>query len=200
VKDVAGTLRRIDEQITAHTQSINRSRLEIARLQETRIVLMGLAEEDILVAEQARQERLSGGSNGHSVPKLIVRPEGWGDLVNGDDEGSASKAIKEGTLNKSGNLRGMVGPATRAKRSHHKKPQGHPKTGGKHRLHWDEIQTLLKTNPKSQFDIEAILQRLGLPDYHGKQRQPIYQALYEMRKQGLIQRPSSGVYQIAATQ
>jgi hypothetical protein len=101
IKDVQGTLKRIDEQITAHNQSIARSRLEIARLQETRLVLMGLAEEDILVAEQAKMERAGLINGQHSVPKLIVRKVGTG-----DEEGSASKAAKLG-LNSAGNRRGM---------------------------------------------------------------------------------------------
>jgi len=104
IKDPQGTLRRIDEQINAHNQSIAISRLEIARLQETRLVIMGLAEEDLVAAEQAKMERHGAIAGAHAVPKLIVRKEGFG-----DEEGSASKAAKLG-LNKTGNRRGMNHP------------------------------------------------------------------------------------------
>ena len=106
MKDVAATLRRIDEQITGYNQQIARARVEIARLQETRLVLSGLAEEDVILAEQAKQEARGVINGSHARPVLIVRKVGTG-----DEEGSASKAAKLGlSVNKNGDRRGMNNP------------------------------------------------------------------------------------------
>lgn len=72
MKDVVGMLRRIDEEITGHNQRIALSRLEIMRLQETRLTLMGLAEQDEAAkAFAAGQPSLLAGSS--AKPVLIVR-------------------------------------------------------------------------------------------------------------------------------
>lgn len=79
MKDVQATLRRIDEEITGHHQQIARHRVEIARLQETRLVLMGIAEGDMAAAERASQERVHTINGAHARPVLIVRKEGSGE-------------------------------------------------------------------------------------------------------------------------
>lgn len=79
MKDVQATLRRIDEEITGHHQQIARHRVEIARLQETRLVLMGIAEGDMAAAERASQQRVHTINGAHARPVLIVRKEGSGE-------------------------------------------------------------------------------------------------------------------------
>jgi len=79
MKDVQATLRRIDEEITGHHQQIARHRVEIARLQETRLVLMGIAEGDAAAHERASQERVHTINGAHARPVLIVRKEGSGE-------------------------------------------------------------------------------------------------------------------------
>lgn len=68
------TLKRIDDEITQHRQQIAAHQVHIARLEDTRRVLMGLVEED-QTAAQARREgpppTLTNGS--HAKPMLIVR-------------------------------------------------------------------------------------------------------------------------------
>lgn len=79
MKDVEGTLRRIDEEITGHKQNIARSQVEVMRLQETRLVLMGIAEGDAAAHEQAKAERVHTINGSHAKPVLIVRREGAGE-------------------------------------------------------------------------------------------------------------------------
>jgi hypothetical protein len=75
MKDVAGTLKRIDDEIVHRKQQIAMHQVEIARLQDTRLVLVGLVEEDIATAEAARMER--AGVIGHQPqpqrPMIVVR-------------------------------------------------------------------------------------------------------------------------------
>src|SRR5207249_2226922 len=71
--DIQSTLRRLDEEIVGHKQQIARSQVEIARLQDTRMVLMRLAEDDIAHAEAERAERAGMIAGEHAKPVLIVR-------------------------------------------------------------------------------------------------------------------------------
>jgi hypothetical protein len=186
MKDVQATLRRIDEQITAHTQSINRSRLEITRLQETRIVLMGLAEEDIITAEAERQHRLGGGMNGHAAPKLIVRPEGWNGLAGDEEDGSASAAAKYG-LNKAGDTRGMH-PKNREKR---KSPLPNAQSGqGLFRI---KVVKLLSDGEAMTYPEMA--RYFGLPS-SVKARKPLQNAVYNMARAGQLHRDAERRYSL----
>jgi hypothetical protein len=77
MKDVQATLRRLDEEIVGHKQQIARHQVEIARLQDTRMVLMHLVESDQEAAEAARREERVNLINGqHAKPVLIVRKTG----------------------------------------------------------------------------------------------------------------------------
>lgn len=81
VKDVTATLRRLDEEITGHRQRIAMSQVEICRLEDTRRVLMSIAETDMAMKEAAERgeesrRRLNGA---HAAPVLIVRKTGSGD-------------------------------------------------------------------------------------------------------------------------
>lgn len=81
MKDVQATLRRIDEEIVGHKQQIAMHQVELVRLQDTRNVLMGLAEADIAHAESAKAERVNASlmAGEHAKPMLIVRPTGSGE-------------------------------------------------------------------------------------------------------------------------
>lgn len=177
MKDVQATLRRIDEEITGHTQQIARHRVEIARLQETRLVLMNLAEGDIVAAHATREERAGVINGAHAKPMLIVRKVGTG-----DEEGTASKALKEGRdysaeyarrgLNKAGNKRGL-------------KTKGNKRDGSARALYRERVLATLK-------DGEAMT-GTELGDYFGlprtsKERKPLQNALYYMQISGLVHR------------
>jgi len=183
MKDIQATLKRIDEQITGHHQTIARVRVEIAKLQEARLTLMGLAEEDIAAAGYAREERQGVINGSHAKPMLIVRKVGTG-----DENGSASKAAKNGVpVNKSGNRRGMDQPRG-------KKPRG----SGSHGKYKTALVNILKGG--AELSIEAMIARLGEGPKHGKDRQPIYQALYELKRDKVLHSPSGpGSYQIGAS-
>lgn len=73
MKDITATLRRIDEELTATRQQIAALQVSIVRLEDTRRVLMGLAEAD-QAAEAHRGDALLPGSSAR--PQLIVRPTG----------------------------------------------------------------------------------------------------------------------------
>jgi len=73
MKDVSSTLRRIDEEIVGHKQRIAFSQVEIARLQDTRQVLMRLVEDDQHAEEESKLERLRIINGAHAKPELIVR-------------------------------------------------------------------------------------------------------------------------------
>lgn len=68
------TLKRIDDEITERRQRIAAWQVEIARLEDTRRVLMGLAEADQM-AHAARHEPTPSvlGNGSHGKPMLIVR-------------------------------------------------------------------------------------------------------------------------------
>ena len=72
MKDVQAMLRRIDEELTAHRQTIAVSRVKIGELEETRRILMGLSEDDQAAAEARKG---NGGllEGSHAKPVLIVR-------------------------------------------------------------------------------------------------------------------------------
>jgi hypothetical protein len=164
MKDVQATLKRIDDQIVTHKQNIARSQVEIMRLQETRIVLMGLAEEDQAAAGYAREERQGVVSGSHAKPMLIVRKTGNG-------------------LNSSGNRRGMNDKS--------KNPIDKDSTKAK-------VTALLQSTPTAELSVGAIIDRLGIGPLRGKARQPIYQALWELKRDRIVYSPNgSGSYQIA---
>jgi hypothetical protein len=187
IKDPQGTLRRIDDQIMQHNQNIARSRLEIARLQETRIVIMGLVEEDIFVAQQAKEERAGIANGAHAVPKLIVRPTGYDEVfgehvTGGDEQGHAAPA--EG-MNKAGNLRGMKQPR-KSRRPSEELPRDEQLEPMRER-----VLTAIKTH--GAMDTHDVRKALGLANEHHKSRKVkvLYNAIYSLRTQGKLTRDDS---------
>ena len=101
MKDVAATLKRIDDEIVTRRQNIAYHQVEIARLEDTRKVLMSLAEDDIERAEQRRNpEHLSAPVTQSITVRKIGAEEG--------PPPSPHQANGHGErLNKRGDRRGM---------------------------------------------------------------------------------------------
>lgn len=159
-------------------QEIAKHRVWISELEDTRIMLM-------------QREEHRATMNGHPSPfgtlpgaEIAVRERA---LL---EEGVQSRALKEGTpvlpgLNAAGNRRGMV-----------KNPKGNK--GGSHNLYKVQVVNFLKANRDSQFNLGAIIDRLGIGPMKGKEKQPLYQALYELKKTGVVISPNgTGTYQWA---
>lgn len=183
MKDLLPTLRRIDEEIIGHNQNIARSRVEIARLQETRLVLAGIAESDTMEAQLAKEESQRTIAGSHGRPVLIVRKMG------------TDETMVEG-LNKAGNKRGMNNPPKRAKgdgngRRKHRKSD---KTGGERGEFGRKVLEMLKgSEPLASADIANYL---GIKADTGS-RQPVYNALYLLQQQGKIVRNAERRYSLA---
>lgn len=119
MKDVQATLRRIDEEIVGHKQQIAMHQVELVRLQDTRNVLMGLAEADIAHAEASKAERaearLTAGE--HAKPVLIVRKVGSGEdgppktihaRANGETKVDKPKKRRRQKASASGDMRAKI--------------------------------------------------------------------------------------------
>lgn len=188
MKDVQATLRRIDKEITGHNQLIARSRVEIARLQETRNVLMNLADEDVIAAHMSKEERQNVINGAHAKPLLVVRRMGSEELA------GRAQANMEG-LNKSGDRRGMNNPKGK------KFGDGGGRKGrfsknsavGKMRV---RIAEALKdaTEPMTGSELGNYL---GLPA-DADVRKPLQNALYSMRVGGQLHRDAEYRYSMAA--
>lgn len=99
IKDIQGTLRRLDEEITGREQQIAMHQVEIARLVTTRRTLMNIAESDIEAATVAKHvpPHLNGS---FAKPMLIVRKTGTG------DEPAPAKSSRRKRPKKEGDARG----------------------------------------------------------------------------------------------
>lgn len=182
MKDVVGTLKRIDDEIIQRRQNIAYHQVEIARLEDTRKVLMSLAEDDQERAEQARNpERLSGPIE----QTITVRK------IGGGEEGPPPKANGgHAPVNKSGNKRGMNNPpgqkiAAKPKLTRRKDEDfpleerlGHMK---------ERVLTVLKSYG-TPMDTNDIRKALGLQKEHHKSRKVkvLYNALYHLRTSGEV--------------
>ena len=182
MKDVHATLRRIDEEIVAHQQQIARSRVEISRLQETRIVLMNMAEGDAEAAQAHREGRPPVLAGDYARPVLIVRKTGTG-----DEDGTASRAAKEGT-NKSGNLRGMNNPRG-------KKFGGRTRASPKGSARGEYKRKVLEllANSDDPLTSREMAGYFGLPGGM-EARKPLQNALFWMRASGVIHRDAEKRY------
>jgi hypothetical protein len=177
MKDVQATLRRLDEEIVGHKQNIARHQVEIARLQDTRAVLMRLAEDDIAHAEAAKAERVGVLPGEHAKPQLIVRKIG-----SGDEEGSASQAAKRygKTIHARAN-----GSATAEKPKKRRKREA--SESGEMRA---KIMKIMDTTPMSSREIGDFL---GLPRDE-KARKSMSNALYQLKVKGELIRDAEHRY------
>ena len=179
-------LRRIDDEITLNRQEIARRQVDIARLEDTRRVLMGLEETDQAAAE-ARKSAHAGlipGSSGK--PVLIVRKVGSGHDINGHEAPLGIVA--------SGKRKGLP----RLKKVRKDKGMKHGKQGSEIGKMRRRILDFLKPGdePIASADLAA---NLGLP-IGEDHRKPMQNALYHMRVNGLIQRDPQGRYYLPAPQ
>jgi predicted phage tail protein len=171
--NVDAMLRRIDEEITQHNQEIAARQVAIMRLQDSRRVLMGLAEGDQIKAEMARAERAGAPAqiNGHAQPMLIVRRTGSG------DEGPPPAEKKQRAKNRTGK---------RQYTSSHE-------YGGGAALRERVVELVKKTGPIIGREIGN---RLNIPK-GAESRQPLSNALYELKRQGVLERDESKLYSLA---
>lgn len=180
MKDVNATLRRIDEEIVGHKQRIAMSQVEIARLQDTRQVLQRLVEDDQQAASDAKLQRAGTIAGEHAKPVLIVRKTGTG-----DEEGTASKARKNGTavtmhakVEKPSKRRGLANGWRR----------------GMHSESGDYREKILKTlDPETPMTSREIGDYLGLAR-NEEARKAMSNALYQLRVKGLIMRDDQNRY------
>lgn len=198
--NVDAMLRRIDEEITAHNQEIAGRQVAIARLQDTRRVLMGLAEGDQMAAEAAKMERTAAGQlNGHVGPMLIVRRTGTG-----DEDGTESQRRKTGKAKprnydreraKAAELqqkreRGEAPPpASRVKRKY----TSADAYGGGKVLQEKVVALVKKTGPIASREIGN---RLNIPA-GTNDRQPLSNALWTLKHAGVLKRDESKLYSLA---
>jgi hypothetical protein len=193
--NVDAMLRRIDEEITGHRQEIAGRQVAIARLEDSRKVLMGLAEGDMIKAEMAKAERVGAPAqiNGHAQPMLIVRRVGSG------DEGPPPKAKKprnyerERELAKArlgGREAGTEPPAKTRKKREYTSATAY---GGGEALRAKVAALVAKTGPIKSAEIGN---RLGMPTGLDN-RQPLANALYELKRRGVLQRDESKLYSLA---
>jgi hypothetical protein len=174
MKDIAATIRRLDEEIVGHHQQIARHRVEIMQLQDTRKVLMGLAEDDIAHAESSRAERANVIAGEHSRPQLIVRKVGTG-----DEEGSASKERKNGTVTMHAATEKQ--PTKRGPKNRNGGwKKGQPSVSGEFRA--KILATLDDQTPMSSKEIGDYL---GL-SRDEEARKGMSNALYQLRVKGLL--------------
>lgn len=197
--NVDAMLRRIDEEITGHRQEIAARQVAIARLEDSRRVLMGLAEGDQIKAEMARAERVGAPAqiNGHAQPMLIVRRVGSGD--EGPPPASPKKKKprdyeRERELAKArlgGREAGTEPPAkSRTGKRHYTSSHAY---GGGAALREKVVELVKKTGPIIGREIGN---RLNIPT-GTESRQPLSNALYELKRTGVLRRDESKLYSLA---
>lgn len=184
MKDIQATLRRLDEEIVGRKQQIAMHQVEIARLQDTRSLLMQLAEDDIAQAEAARAERAAMLPGEHAKPVLIVRKTGTG-----DEEGSASQAAKYGkTVHARTN-----GTATKTEKP--KKPRKvKASASGQMR---ERIMSVM--DPETPMSSREIGDFLGLPRDE-EARKAMSNALYQLKVKGQLIRDGENRYAVPRAQ
>ena len=111
MKDIQATLRRIDDEITFCRQEIARQQVSIVRLEDTRRVLMGIAESDQASREAGTAERLGAINGSHARPEIIVRKIG---TVDKKARKPRAGAIGESTMMRQKILDVLKGPMTPA--------------------------------------------------------------------------------------
>jgi hypothetical protein len=209
--NVTSYMKDIDAEIAHHRDSIARLRLKITELEDMRVLMMQREEYRSAVngrpspfgalhgAEIAVRD-MEAGVLSHAAKDGIALPapkqserrrayEHSPERLAAKAEYRRRKAEEEGrTLNSSGNLRGMGRLCE-------------PRAGrgkGIHNQYRDKVLALLKAHPNSEFSAGALIDRLNLGLVGVKAKQPLYQAMYELKKNGVVHCPSSpGSYQLA---
>lgn len=198
--NVDATLRRIDEEIVEHRKQIATHQVAIARLEDTRRVLMGLVEGDQIAAEMARAERTAAPDqiNGHARPMLIVRRTGSGD----EGPPPAPKKAKAKKVRDYGRERAKAAELQR-KREQGEAPPPAPRKkreytsadvyGGGKVLQEKVVALVKKTGPIASREIGN---RLNIPQ-GTNDRQPLSNALWTLKNAGVLQRDDNKLYSLA---
>ena len=184
MKDVSSMLRRLDEEITGHKQRIAFSQVEIARLQDTRQVLMRLAEDDQHAEEASKVERLRIINGAHAKPELIVRRTGTGEEAKEeakpgkkdapDDKKAAEKRAKDAERHRLKRLAKGSKP----------KPSGETTSGQMREA------VMRVVDAETPMNSREIALHLGIKGND----QLLYNALYQLRKSGLLIRGEDNRY------
>jgi hypothetical protein len=166
MKGFNDTLRRIDQEIDQRRREIAVHQVEIVRLEDSRKVLMRLADDDIAAAQMQRGEQQSLGHSSHAKPMLIVRQT---------TEDEAPLGIVA-----SGKRKGM--PRMRRARGGQKMARGGSSSGKMRDLILDAIK------PGDQPITSSTLgDQLGLAEGQ-EARKPMQNALYVLRTTGKLLR------------
>ena len=197
--NVDATLRRIDEEIVDHRQQIAAHQVAIMRLEDSRKVLMGLAEGDQIAAEMARAERTAapGEIYGHGRRMLIVRRTGSGDEgpPPAPKKAKAKKTrdydrerAKAAELQRKREQGEAPPPATRVKRQY----TSADVYGGGKVLQEKVVALVKKTGPIASREIGN---RLNIPQ-GTNDRQPLSNALWTLKAAGVLQRDDHKLYSL----
>lgn len=178
MKDIQTMLRRLDEEITGSRQEIARQQVNIARLEDTRRVLMGLAEADQEAQAHRAADRQHVIPGSHARPVLVVRKTGTGE---------AMEDVSPLGVVASGKRKGLPRLRPGVKGRKHKVPGG--------TLMSDLRERVLRVvepgeEPMSPKDIGN---NIGLSTKE-EDRKPLWNTLYQMRVKGMLERDSEGRY------
>lgn len=196
--NVKSYLADIDAEIAHHRETMRDIRAKLTELEDMRLLLMRREEYRSAVngrpspfgalhgAEIAVRE-MEAGVLSQAVKSGLALPSPGG-LTQAEKKAEYQRRKREEKLrlagitpaeglNSSGNRRGMVQP-----------PHKQAAKGGGHGRYKPTIIALLKSS-KGVFNVDAIIDKLGEGPKHGKARQGIYQALYELRRDGIIESP-----------
>jgi hypothetical protein len=194
MKDINATLRRLDEEILGHKQRIAFSQVEIARLQDTRQVLMRLVEDDQRAEQQAKLERVGVLAGAHAKPELIVRMTGTG-----GEDGSASAAAKNGTtmhLQHEGDRKVEERRARDAERHRLKRLAKASLKGTKPKPSGDNASSQMREAVLRVVDDQTPMNSREIANHLGIRGndQLLYNALYQLRKAGVLLRGEDSRY------
>jgi hypothetical protein len=193
MKDIQGTLRRLDEEMARWHQTIKDARNAILQLQETRLTLMGLAEDD----EEARMTR--DHSNGHIKPVLTLRKntgESGPKLVeiegkvNDEDDKRAKKLARQKKWRED------------AKKRREKEAGGVVRADDQKGLHpgsaVEDMRSRILTLLKATGDLKRVEigDKLGLPRGE-KNRKAMSNAVYSLLKRGQLKQDFAGRFALS---
>jgi hypothetical protein len=194
--NVDATLRRLDEEIVGHRQQIATHQVAIARLEDTRKVLMGLAEGDQIAREVAKAERVGQISGEHARPMLIVRRTGTGDEDGTESARRKGPPVKNGKPRDYERERELAKARLEGKQPEPKKEPKHytsaTKYGGGKELMQKIVSLVQKTGPIASREIGN---RLDMPT-SSNERQPLSNALWQLKKEGVLKRDDNKLYSV----
>lgn len=176
MKDMQAMLRRLDEEIIGHQQQIAMHQVEMVRAQDARRLLMGLAEADHDAAQSAAMQRQGVIPGAHSKPMLIVRKVG-----SGEPEMSSERTERELGIVEGGKRKGL--------------PRLRPARKGTKAVLTDLRERILKvvTPGEEPMGPREIGNNIGLSTKE-QDRKPMWNALYQMKLKGVLQRDAEGRY------